>query len=65
MTAHRKRTKPGDTTQPTFDIRGECVVMAPQFMAAVPAGLLTSSNANIKAQFDKVTAAIDMLMQGS
>ncbi|HEV8035229.1 CcdB family protein [Yoonia sp.] len=64
MTAHRKRTKTGDTTQPTFDNRGERVVMAPQFMAAVPAGLLTFSNANIEVQFDKVTAAIDMLVQG-
>lgn len=56
--------KPATRLNPTFDINGESVVMVTQFMAAVPVGMLASSIANIEAEFDKVTAAVDMLMQG-
>lgn len=56
--------KPAARLNPTFDINGERVVMVTQFMAAAPAGLLTSSVENIEPEFEKVTAAIDMLMQG-
>ena len=56
--------KPATRLNPTFEIDGESVVMVTQFMAAVPARMLTNSIANIEAEFDKITAAVDMLMQG-
>jgi hypothetical protein len=37
--------------------------MVTQFMGAVPVGMLASSIANIEAEIDKVTAAVDMLIQ--
>ena len=55
---------PAAGLNPTFDINGERFVMVTQFMAAVPSGVLTSSVMNIEAEFDKITAAVDMLMQG-
>ena len=56
--------KPATRLNPAFDINGESVVMVTQFMAAVPVGMLASSIANIEAASDKITAAVDMLMQG-
>lgn len=56
--------KPATRLNPTFDINGERVVMVTQFMAAVPMGMLAPSIANIEAEFDKITAAVDILMQG-
>jgi toxin CcdB len=56
--------KPATRLNPTFDINGEAVVMVTQFMAAVPAGVLKSSVGKLDEEFDKVTIAVDMLMQG-
>ncbi|MFP7674583.1 CcdB family protein [Marivita sp. S0852] len=56
--------KPATRLNPVFDINGERVVMVTQFMAAVPMGMLVSSIGNLNAEFDKITAAVDMLMQG-
>lgn len=56
--------KPATRLNPTFTLNGEHVVMVTQFMAAVPVGVLSSSFANLEAEFDKITAAVDMLMQG-
>ena len=55
---------PAKRLNPTFDINGESVVMVTQFMAAVPVGILKSPVANIEEDFEKVTTAVDMLMQG-
>ncbi|MEX0281938.1 MAG: CcdB family protein [Arenibacterium sp.] len=56
--------KPATRLNPTFDIGGEAFVMVTQFMAAVPVGVLESPIMNIEAECDKITAAVDMLMQG-
>ncbi|MCB1376963.1 MAG: CcdB family protein [Alphaproteobacteria bacterium] len=59
-----KAPKPATRLNPTFDINGERVVMVTQFMAAVPEGMLTSSVVRIESEFEKITSAVDMLMQG-
>ncbi len=56
--------KPATRLNPTFDIDGQSVVMVTQFLAAVPIGILKSSVGNLKEEFDTVTIAVDMLMQG-
>ena len=56
--------KPATRLNPTFDIDGQSVVMVTQFLAAVPTGILKSSVGNLTEEFDTVTTAVDMLMQG-
>ncbi|GFE67286.1 CcdB family protein [Litoreibacter roseus] len=56
--------KPATRLNPTFIVNGEVVVMVTQFMAAVPAGILRSSVGKLDGEFENVTAAVDMLMQG-
>lgn len=56
--------KPATRLNPTFEIDGEHVVMVTQFLAAVPSAILKSPVGNLSEDFDKVTIAIDMLMQG-
>lgn len=56
--------KPATRLNPVFDIKGEPVVMVTQFMAAVPVGILKSQICNLGDDFDQITTAIDMLMQG-
>lgn len=56
--------KPATRLNPVFDIHGEQVVMVTQFMAAVPVGILKSQTANLNEEADRITVAIDMLMQG-
>ena len=56
--------KPATRLNPMFDINNERVVMVTQFMAAIPVGVLATPIANIEAEFDKITAAVDMLIQG-
>jgi len=56
--------KPATRLNPTFDIDGETMVMVTQFVAAVPVGVLKSPAMNIEAEFEKITAAVDMLIQG-
>jgi toxin CcdB len=56
-------SKSATRLNPTFDINGDRVVMVTQFMGAVPVGMLAPSIANIEAEIDKVTAAVDMLIQ--
>jgi toxin CcdB len=55
---------PATRLNPTFDIEGQSVVMVTQFMAAVPTSILKSSVGSLAEEFDKVTTAVDMLMQG-
>jgi len=55
---------PAQTLNPRFKIRGETVVMATQFMAAVPASILRDPVASLRAHHDEITAALDFLMQG-
>lgn len=56
--------KPATRLNPTFVINGEPVVMVTQFMAAVPAGILKFSVGKLDEDFEKITIAVDMLMQG-
>ncbi|CUK19739.1 plasmid maintenance protein CcdB [Ruegeria denitrificans] len=59
-----KAPKPATRLNPVFTIQGEQFAMVTQFMAAVPVGVLKSPTANLKDEADRVTVAIDMLMQG-
>lgn len=56
--------KPATRLNPTFVINGAAVVMVTQFMAAVPTGILKSPVGTLDAEFEKITIAVDMLMQG-
>ncbi len=56
--------KPATRLNPEFLIDGEQVVMVTQFMAAVPVGLLKSPVGHLKDDFEQITVAVDMLMQG-
>ncbi|WP_170416061.1 CcdB family protein [Ruegeria atlantica] len=56
--------KPAARLNPVFNIDGEPVVMVTQFMAAVPVGILKSQVSNLGDDFDRITVAVDMLMQG-
>lgn len=55
---------PAARLNPVFLVDGEQVVMVTQFMAAVPAGILKSPLGNLKDEFELITVAVDMLMQG-
>lgn len=56
--------KPARTLNPYFEIDDETLVMATQFMAAVPASLLSAPVTNLQSQHDGIVAAIDFLLQG-
>lgn len=56
--------KPAQNLNPCFEVEGETLVMATQFMAAVPANILRTPITNIHPKRDEVVAAIDFLMQG-
>jgi toxin CcdB len=55
---------PAARLNPIFEMDGERVVMATQFLAAIPQHILKSSVGNLSNDSEKVTSAIDMLMQG-
>jgi toxin CcdB len=56
--------KPATRLIPIFDLEDQQVVMVTQFMAAVPTGILKISVGKLDEEFEKVTSAIDMLIQG-
>ena len=56
--------KPATRLNPIFNLEGQPVVMATQFMAAVPNGILKTSVGKLDEELEKVTSAIDMLIQG-
>ena len=56
--------KPATRLNPVFEFDDRPVIMVTQFMAAVPTGILKTSVGKLDEEFEKVTAAIDMLMQG-
>jgi len=56
--------QPARTLNPCFDIAGETLVMATQFMAAVPANMLRAPLTSLGTRRDEIVAAIDLLMQG-
>lgn len=56
--------KPAARLNPVFEINDARTVMVTQFLAAVPASMLTKPIGSLKDDFDQITAAIDMLFQG-
>ncbi len=56
--------KPAKTLNPCFEIAGENLVMATQFMAAIPTNILPNPLINLHWRHDEIIAAIDFLMQG-
>ena len=56
--------KPATILNPCFEIAGESLAMATQFMAAVPANILRTPIASLQAERDVIVAAVDFLMQG-
>ncbi|WP_439143542.1 CcdB family protein [Planktotalea sp.] len=56
--------KPATRLNPIFDFENQPVVMVTQFMAAVPTSILKVSVGKLDEEFEKVTSAIDMLIQG-
>lgn len=55
---------PAKILSPIFDVQGEGVAMATQYLAAVPAQLLKTPVANLETRRDDVVAAPDLLFQG-
>lgn len=55
---------PAKLLNPCFTIAGETLVMATQFLAAVPAGILQDQIVSLQANRDEIVAAVDFLMQG-
>ncbi|HOB45670.1 MAG TPA: CcdB family protein [Zoogloea sp.] len=55
---------PAKTLNPVFEVDGESVVMATQFLAAVPASLLRTGIASLEGRRHDITAALDLLFQG-
>jgi toxin CcdB len=56
--------KPAATLNPVFTINGESLVMATQFMAAVPGSLLKLPECSLESSRLEITAAMDLLFQG-
>ncbi|MEP3944705.1 CcdB family protein [Ascidiaceihabitans sp.] len=56
--------KPATRLNPIFDFEDQPVVMVTQFMAAVPTGIIKTSVGKLDEEFEKITSAIDMLIQG-
>lgn len=55
---------PAQRLNPVFSIEGQALVMATQFMAAVPAGELRPCVGNLAEHQDDISAALDMLFLG-
>ena len=55
---------PAQGLNPVFNIEGQEVVMATQYMAAVPEGELRFGAGNLAGQQDEISAALDMLFLG-
>ncbi|WP_037230384.1 CcdB family protein [Roseobacter sp. GAI101] len=55
---------PATTLNPIFEFNDEPVVMVTQFMAAIPTDILKTSVGKLAEEFEKVTTAIDLRIQG-
>lgn len=55
---------PAARLNPSFDINGAPTVMVTQFLAAVPISVLKAPVTSLEAEFERITIAIDMLIQG-
>lgn len=61
---HATAPTPAQRLHPVFEIEDAKVVMATQFMAAVPEAELGSAISNLEGQQYEVSAALDMLFLG-
>lgn len=59
-----KAPLPARVLNPVFSIGGKEMVMATQFIAAVPSAILTAPVTTLDQQRNEIVAAIDFLMQG-
>ena len=55
---------PARSLNPVFEVEGESVAMATQFLAAVPEHMLRAVVANLESRRHDITIALDMLFQG-
>ena len=55
---------PAKRLNPEFEIDGGQMVMATQFLAAIPVSELGSVVDNIESEFESITVALDMVFQG-
>ena len=55
---------PAKRLNPEFEIDGGHMVMATQFLAAIPVSELGSVVDNIESEFESITVALDMVFQG-
>ena len=56
--------RPAARLNPIFDIAGEPVIMASQFMAAIPASALKQRVTRLDSEHQTIVSALDMLLQG-
>jgi toxin CcdB len=56
--------KPARRLNPIFEIDGETVMMATQFLAAVPTAVLQHRVASLDARHDDIVSAVDFLLYG-
>lgn len=49
---------------PVFEVNGRSMMLVPQFMSAVPVSVLKVQVADLSHEAERVTAAVDFLMQG-
>ena len=56
--------RPARHLNPCFEVNGTVLVMATQFMAAVPAGILRKATGNLESKRTEIVAAVDFLIQG-
>jgi toxin CcdB len=56
--------RPAERLNPEFEVQRTKVVMATQFMAAIPESELSSSVCNLTSQQHEISVALDMLFLG-
>ncbi|MDX8354741.1 CcdB family protein [Cognatiyoonia sp. IB215182] len=56
--------KPATRLNPSFDVDGEKAVMVAQFLAAVPVGILGGTVRDLSDEFEQITNAMEMIIQG-
>ena len=59
-----KAPKPAKRLNPVFEIEGKQVMMATQFLAAVPARILKTPAGNLASCIDEISNALDMVFVG-
>ena len=55
---------PAGSLNPVFEVKGEQVVMATQFLASIPRAILKEPAADLADRFVEIGNALDMVFQG-